>query len=53
MGAHIEHDLRCHLFEHIEGLSFSFFDKVQTGQLVSTVISDISEIGGLSFSCRI
>lgn len=49
MGAHIEHDLRCHLFEHIEGLSFSFFDKVQTGQLVSTVISDISEIGGLVF----
>ena len=49
MGARIEHDLRCGLFSHVEGLSFSFFDKVQTGQLVSTVISDISEIGGLVF----
>lgn len=49
MGVHIEHDLRCRLFEHIEGLSFSFFDTAQTGQLVSRIISDISEIGDLVF----
>lgn len=49
MGARIEHDLRCDLFAHVEGLSFSFFDRVHTGRLVSTVISDISEIGDLVF----
>ena len=49
MGARIEHDLRCDLFSHVEGLSFSFFDRVHTGRLVSTVISDISEIGDLVF----
>ena len=49
MGARIEHDLRCALFSHVEGLSFSFFDRVHTGRLVSTVISDISEIGDLVF----
>lgn len=49
MGAHIEHDLRCRLFGHLEKMSFSFFDRHRTGQLLSRLISDISEIGNLTF----
>lgn len=49
MGTHIENDLRCRLFEHIESMSFSFFDNAKTGQLLSRIISDISEIGDLVF----
>ena len=49
MGTHIENDLRCRLFAHIEGMSFSFFDNAKTGQLLSRIISDISEIGDLVF----
>ncbi len=49
MGAHIEHDLRCRLFLHMEEMSFSFFDRHRTGQLLSRLISDIGEIGNLTF----
>lgn len=49
MGTRIEHDLRCRLFAHIETMSFSFFDNAKTGQLLSRIISDISEIGDLVF----
>lgn len=49
MGTHIENDLRCRLFSHIESMSFSFFDNAKTGQLLSRIISDISEIGDLVF----
>lgn len=49
MGTHIENDLRCRLFSHIESMSFSFFDNAKAGQLLSRIISDISEIGDLVF----
>lgn len=49
MGTSIENDLRCRLFSHIESMSFSFFDNAKTGQLISRIISDISEIGDLVF----
>ena len=49
MGTHIENDLRCRLFAHIESMSFSFFDNAKTGQLLSRLISDISEVGDLVF----
>lgn len=49
MGVAIEHDLRCKLFVHIEGLGFRFFDNTPVGQLVSRLISDIAEIGDIIF----
>ena len=44
MGTFIEADLRDELFGHIEKLSFSFFDKNRTGQLMSRVTNDLFEI---------
>jgi len=48
MGANIEADVRRDLFEHMQTLSFSFFDKNRTGQLMSRVTGDLFEIGELA-----
>ena len=48
MGTYIEADLRDELFTHIEKLSFSFFDKNRTGQLMSRVTNDLFEVTELS-----
>ncbi|HET8656801.1 MAG TPA: ABC transporter ATP-binding protein [Longimicrobiaceae bacterium] len=37
-------DLRNALFEHIGRLSFSFYDRVQTGQLLTRLTSDVEQI---------
>lgn len=39
-----EYDLRNLLFEHMSLLSFSFYDRAQTGQLISRANSDIRSI---------
>jgi ATP-binding cassette subfamily B protein len=40
----IEYDLRSIIYEHLTRLSFSFYDKVQTGQLISRGNSDIRSV---------
>lgn len=35
MGVYIEADMRRDLFSHMQNMSFSFFDKNRTGQLMS------------------
>ena len=47
-GARIEADLRAELYDHIETLSFSYFDKNRTGSLMSRVTNDLFEIGELA-----
>ena len=49
MSASIEHDMRRDLFSHIEKLSFHYFDNEKTGQLLSRITSDVTEISELSF----
>lgn len=49
MSAGIEHDMRRDAFAHIEGLSFSYFDNEKTGNLLSRITGDITEISDLSF----
>ena len=39
----LEADLRSVIYNHLFTLSFSFFDKTQTGQLISRANSDIKE----------
>ncbi|CRK84836.1 ABC transporter [Neobacillus massiliamazoniensis] len=41
LGARMESDLRRDLFMHIQKLSFSFFDKEKTGQLMSRLTTDL------------
>ncbi|MFP5326531.1 MAG: ABC transporter ATP-binding protein [Acidimicrobiia bacterium] len=40
----IEFDLRTAMYDHFSRLSFSYFDKVQTGQLISRANSDIRAV---------
>jgi ATP-binding cassette subfamily B protein len=40
----LEYNLRALLYEHLTRLSFSFFDRVQTGQLVSRANSDVRSV---------
>lgn len=40
----IEYDLRSIIYEHLTRMSFSFYDRVQTGQLISRGNSDIRSV---------
>jgi ATP-binding cassette subfamily B protein len=40
----LEYDLRVGIYEHLTRMSFSFYDTVQTGQLVSRANSDIRSV---------
>ncbi|MCC7106991.1 MAG: ABC transporter ATP-binding protein [Chloroflexi bacterium] len=40
----VAYDLRDALFAHIEHLSFSYYDRVQTGQLLTRLTNDVEQI---------
>ena len=42
-GQKIIFDVRNRLYEHLQQLSFSFYDKAQTGQLMSRVTQDVEQ----------
>lgn len=44
MGAQMERDMRNEIFEHLQKLSFSFYDNQKTGQLMSRITSDLFDI---------
>lgn len=48
MGVYVEADMRRAAFNHIQKLSFSFFDHNRTGALMSRITSDLFEITELS-----
>ncbi|NFL97262.1 ABC transporter ATP-binding protein [Clostridium botulinum] len=47
LGISIEADMRKELFEHVQRLSFSFFDNNKTGHLVSRMTNDLMDMGEL------
>lgn len=50
MGSKISSEMRKDLFQHLQGLSASFFDKNNTGELMARVKDDIDRIwDGVSF----
>lgn len=44
MGAKMEYDMRKEIFEHMQKLSFSFYDDAKVGQLMSRITSDLFDI---------
>lgn len=48
MGVYIEADMRHDVFNHMQSLSFSFFDKNRTGVLMSRITTDLFEITELA-----
>lgn len=45
LGINIETEMRRKAFDHIQKLSWSFFDRQRTGHMVSRVTRDLEEIG--------
>ncbi len=48
LGVRIEYDMRRKLFKHINNLSFSYFDNVKTGQIMSRLVNDLNQISELA-----
>ncbi|NCB70939.1 MAG: ABC transporter ATP-binding protein, partial [Clostridia bacterium] len=44
MGTRIEHDMRRDLFNHIQTLSFNYFDNVKKGKIISRIVNDLNDI---------
>ncbi len=47
MGATMERDLRRELFEHLQKLSFRFYDQHRVGQLMTRISNDTFDLGKL------
>ena len=47
MGAKMERDMRRELFEHYQRLSFSFYDRQRTGQLMTRITNDLYSLAEL------
>lgn len=45
LGISIETDMRRQAFDHIQKLSFRYFDNNKTGQLITHVTKDLEEVG--------
>ncbi|HHY90567.1 MAG TPA: ABC transporter ATP-binding protein, partial [Clostridiales bacterium] len=48
MGARMEADMRRDIFNHLQKLSFSYYDEHNTGKLMSRVITDLFDIAELA-----
>ncbi len=48
LGVYMEADIRKDIFSHVQELSFSFFDKVRTGKLMSRLTTDLFDITELA-----
>ena len=44
LGTRMEGDMRRDLFDHLQTLSFSYFDKSKTGQIMSRMTNDLFQI---------
>jgi ABC-type multidrug transport system fused ATPase/permease subunit len=44
VGQHVANDLRMRVYDHLECLSFSYYDAHETGTLLSTVTDDVATV---------
>lgn len=47
-GLKVRSDMRNKLFRHLQKLSFSYYDNIKTGELVSRVIGDMEQLSELA-----
>jgi len=47
LGERVQYDLRKKLFNHLQALSFSYFDRTPLGWIISRVTSDTERVGEL------
>ena len=51
MGARIERDMRADLFEHLQKLSFTFYNNTKIGQLMARLSGDLFDIAEFAHHC--
>ena len=51
MGAKIETDMRRDMFNHLQKLSYSFYDNTKVGQLMSRITNDLFEVTEFAHHC--
>ena len=44
LGVRMEADMRGHIFQHLQKLSFSYYDNVKTGHIMSRISNDLNAI---------
>jgi ATP-binding cassette subfamily B protein len=48
LGVRMEYDMRKELFNHLQSLSFKFYDKTRTGHIMSRMVNDLNEMTELA-----
>lgn len=51
MGARLETDMRRDMFDHLQKLSFSYYDNAKVGQIMSRMTNDLFDITEFSHHC--
>ena len=51
MGARIETDMRRDLFEHLQDLSYTFYNNTKIGQLMARITSDLFDVTEFAHHC--
>lgn len=48
VGVRMEYNMRKDIFSHLQTLSFSYFDKIRTGKIMSRIVNDLREVTELA-----
>lgn len=48
VGVRMEYDMRNDIFSHLQTLSFSYFDNVRTGKIMSRIVNDLRNVTELA-----
>ncbi len=51
LGVYVENDMRRDIFDHLQTLSFGYFDKAKTGHLMSRITNDLFQIAEVAHHC--
>lgn len=51
LGVYVENDMRHDLFNHLQSLSFGYFDHAKTGHLMSRMTNDLFQIAEVAHHC--
>ncbi len=51
LGVRMETNMRTDMFQHIQKLSFSYFDRTKTAHIMSRITNDLSLIAGVASNC--
>ncbi len=51
MGAKIENDMRRDIFDHLQKLSFNYYDNTKIGQIMARITSDLFDVTEFAHHC--